>query len=93
MVSEFFTSDFFKLSYVFCNFSFNLIIDFSTIFVVLSTSFCSNSESLRNWQTDVCHFCKVSTFTTKKFSHICITFTKKVYILFSFRTVSKKSHI
>jgi len=77
-ISEFLSCYGFHLFDGIHNLSHNLIVDFSSIFIVLCTSLCCNCESLRYWQSQVCHLSKVSTFSTKKVSHGCVTFCKHV---------------
>ena len=62
--------------------SFDVGVDLPSVFIVLSARLGRNSETLRYGQTYIGHFSQVCTLAAQKFSHLCITFGKKVAILF-----------
>ena len=64
------------------DFRLNVRVNLSTVFVVLSTSFGGDGETLGNGKTDFGHFSKVSTFTAEELAHGAVAFGEKVNILF-----------
>ena len=77
-ITESFAGYFFHLNDGFHNLLHNFVVDFSSIFIVLCTSFCCDCETLRNRKSQIGHLCKVGTFTAQKITHSCITFCKHV---------------
>ena len=58
----------------------DIAVDLTAIFIVLSTGFGGDGETLRNRKTKVGHFCKVRTLTAEDLTHVCVTFAEKVDI-------------
>jgi len=82
LVTELLAGDAFHLGDVLVDFSLNLRIDLTTVLIILCTSLCGDGEALRNRQTDVGHFGEVCTLTAEELSHVCVTFSKQITILF-----------
>ena len=70
--------DLLHLLNTFHSLSHDLIINLTTILIVLCTSFCCNCESLWYRKTNCCHLCKVGTLTTKKITHGHVAFAKHI---------------
>ena len=79
LISELLSCDLFQLCHSLHDLSHDLIVDLSAILIVLSTSFCCYSESLRNRQAQACHLSQVGTLATEKVSHVRITFGEHIH--------------
>ena len=79
MIAEFLSIDLFHLCNAFHNLSHDLVVDLSTVFIILCAGFSSDSEALRYRQTDLGHFSKVGTLAAKQLTHAGIAFRKQIY--------------
>ena len=79
-VAQLLACDFLQL----CQSNFNLVDHFIcqllAAFVVFRTSLCGNGEAIRNRQSQICHFSKVSAFAAQQVSHARVAFAEHINI-------------
>ena len=81
-VSELFAADLLHLVDVGHYFFLNIVVYFTTVFIVLGARLGGNSEALGYGQADVSHFGEVRALAAQKLAHFGVTFGKKITVLF-----------
>ena len=89
-VTEFLTGNSFHFGDRFHDLSHDLVIDLSSVLIILSAGFCCDCEALGNRKAQRSHFSKIGTFTTQKVSHCGVTFCKHVNPFCHFTSSSYK---
>ena len=88
LIAELLAADLLHLVDVLHDLSLDLGIDLTAVLIVLRACFGGDGEALRHGKTDVGHLCKVCALAAEQVSHRCVTFGKKITILFCHETSS-----
>ncbi len=79
-VTEFLTGDLLHLADVLKDLCEDLVIDLTTVFIILCTSLCGDRKTLRNRKSEVGHLSKVCTLTAEELTHAAVALRKQVNI-------------
>ena len=81
LVAELLAGDLFHLADILVDLSLDLVVDLTAVLIILGAGLGGDGEALGNGQTDVGHLGEVGAFAAEKFSHVSVTFCKKVHKL------------
>ncbi len=87
LVAELFAGNLLHLDDVFIDLALNLIVDFSSVLVILCTGLRGNRKALRHRKAQPCHLGQVRALAAQKLTHVGIAFREQVHP-FSHRNLS-----
>ena len=73
MITELLAGNLFHLADIFIDLGLDLLVDLTSIFIILCACFCCDGKALGYRKTDVGHLSQVCSLTTKQISHAGIT--------------------
>ena len=87
-VAELFAGDFFHLGDVFHDLRLDLVIDPTTVLIVLRAGFGGNGEALGHRQTDLGHFRQVGALAAEQLTHLRVAFGEEINVLVTHKSTS-----